>query len=55
MGNNPTEEEKIISGLRTNLLLALRYARGENANSIWVDRLIRNGLDELSKLEEIIK
>ena len=45
----------LIKELRGELLLALKYARGENSDFIRVDRYIREGLDKLSKLDEITK
>ena len=46
------ERKRIVNELREDLLLALRYARGENVNLIRVGRCIRDGLDKLSEIEE---
>ena len=46
------ERKRKVNELRKDLLLALRYARGENANLIRVERCIRDGLDKLSEIEE---
>ena len=46
------ERKRMVNELREDLLLALRYARGENVNLIRVGRCIRDGLDKLSEIEE---
>ena len=52
MNSNPIEEKKsLIAELRVDLLLALKYSRGENANFIRVEGFIRDGLNTLSKIE----
>lgn len=50
---NSTEVEKghILNRIRGNLLLALKYSRGENSNFIRVERYIRGSLNELEDLE----
>ena len=52
MNSNPIEKKKsIMAELRVDLLLALKYTRGENVNLIRVGWCIRDGLDKLNELE----
>ena len=45
----------IINELRGELLLGLKYAKGENANLLLVQRYILESLDEVAKLENTLE
>ena len=44
----------LIKELRGELLLALRHTRGENSNVIRTEIYIRDSLDKLEKLEDLV-
>lgn len=45
----------LIKELRGELLLGLKYAKGENANLLLVQNYLLASLDKLSKLETVLK
>ena len=46
--------KRLIKELRGELLLALRHTRGENSNFIRTESYIRDSLDKLEKLEDLV-